>query len=82
MFHTNEQYLKFTRIISGLSKLYKSVKWREGLDMSKEMVLIFTKSFVLISPIIMVMHCLCKDIKWVLGILCDNDCVIKRNSDS
>lgn len=44
-------------------------------------MLIFIKNFVSIIPIIMIMHCLCKDITiWVLGILCDNDCVIKRNT--
>lgn len=48
-----------------------------------ETMLIFIKSFVLIIPIIMIMHCLCKDMEiWVLGILCDNDCIIKRNTDS
>lgn len=62
--------------------MYKSVRSSEGHDMSKVIVLIFTENFVFIIPFIMVMHCLCKDIKWVLGILCDNDCVIKRNTDS
>lgn len=43
---------------------------------------IFIMNFVLIILIIMIMHCLCKDIIWVLGILCDNDCIIKRNTDN
>lgn len=54
-------------------------KAMESLSVS-EVMLIFILNFVFI-PFITIMHCLCKDMPVLaLDILCDNDCIIKRNT--